>query len=189
MKKICILLSSFISPFVFGQDVTNEIKKDFNDWSNLISKKEIGIAIDNYANPKIFELMPREQFKNIMESVFKNPNIEFKIAKPIFLKFEEIKKINEINYVKFYITSPIEIKLKDFELSKENISQMITNYELKFGNGKVVFDYETGFFKINAEKIIIANADDKLQEWRFVVIDNPRMKELLQKILPSQLFD
>ena len=127
--------------------------------------------------------------KNLMEAVYKMPNLEYKTGIPTFLKFDELKKIENINYVKFYIISPIEMKFNDIENSEEKVLQMTKNFETKFGVGNVKFDNESGFYKINAEKIIIANSDSNLLDWKFVTVDNPKMKLLLEKIIPSELLN
>lgn len=148
----------------------------------------MGKALD-YSNPKLFEVFPREQMKSLLEAVYKLPNIEYKTGAPTYLKFEAVKKIQNVNYVKFYINSPIEMKFTDIEMTPEKLSQMIGSFEAKFGVGKVIYDQKTGFFKINAEKVIIANSDDKLKDWTFLTIDNPKMKTLLEKIVPSELLN
>lgn len=53
----------------------------------------------------------------------------------------------------------------------------------------VKYDKPTGFFKINAEKIIIANSTDENQNWKFLTVDNPRMKTILEKIIPAELLN
>lgn len=143
----------------------------------------------DYSNPKLFELIPRDEMKSLMEAVYKMPNIEYKTGNLTFLKFDELKKIENDNYVKFYIISPIEMKFKDIENTEEQISKMTKNFETKFGVGNVNFDKETGFYKINAEKIIIASSNDNLVDWKFVTVDNPKMKFLLEKIIPSELLN
>lgn len=168
--------------------MNNEIKKDFNDYFNLIAERKIDDAL-NYSNPKLFEIVPKEQMKNLMEAVYKMPNIEYKTGIATFLKFEELKKIENVNYVKFYIISPIEMKFKDIENTDEKISQMIKNFEAKFGGGNVVFDKESGFYKVKAEKVIIASCDNQLVEWKFVTVDNPKMKVLLEKFIPKELLN
>jgi len=190
MKQLITILTLIICLNSFGQeiDVNLEIKKDFNEYFNLIAERKIDNALD-YSNPKLFEIIPREQMKNLMEAVYKMPNIEFKTGVPTFLKFDEVKKIENVNYVKFYIISPIEMKFKDIENSEEKVLQMTKNFETKFGVGNVKFDKESGFYKINAEKVIIANSDDNLLDWKFVTVDNPKMKLLLEKIIPSELLN
>lgn len=190
MKQIIAILAPFIGLISFGQeiDINSEIKKDFNDYYNLIAERKIDNALE-YSNPKLFEIIPREQMKNLMEAVYKMPNIEYKTGIPTFLKFDEIKKIENVNYVKFYIISPIEMKFKDIENSEEKVLQMTKNFEMKFGVGNVQFDKENGFYKINAKKTIIANNENNLLNWKFVTVDNPKMKLLLEKIIPSELLN
>lgn len=188
MKTIISILLLIISTNCFAQDVNKEIKLDFNEYYRLISEKNVEKALD-YSNPKLFSIIPRKQMKSLLEAVYKMPNIEYKTGIPSFLKFESLKKIHRVNYVKFYINSPIEIKFTDIEMTSEKITQMTQSLEAKFGVGRVTYDYKTGFFKINAEKVIIANSDDKLKDWTFLTIDNPKMKVLLRKIIPSELLD
>lgn len=190
LKKIIAVLTIFISLMGFGQEINvkSEIKKDFTNYYNLIAEKKIDSAL-NYTNPKLFEIIPREQMKSLMEAVYKMPNVEFKTGIPTFLKFDEVKKIANDNYVKFYIISPIEMKFNDIETTEEKILQMTKNFENKFGVGNVNFNKETGFYKINAEKIIIANSNNNLLDWQFVTVDNPKMKALLEKIIPSELLN
>ena len=105
------------------------------------------------------------------------------------VNFDELKKIDGVNYVKFFIKSPIEMKFNDIEMSADKRAQMINNFEAKFGKGNVVFDEVSGFFKINADKVIIASSDEKLVDWKFLTIDNPRMKMMLEKVIPSELLN
>lgn len=190
MKQMITILAFFQAIISLGQEVNvnDEIKKDFNDYFNLIAERKTDDAL-NYINPKLFEIVPKEQMKNLMEAVYKMPNIEYKTGSPTFLKFEELKKIKNINYVKFYIISPIEMKFKDIENTEEKIAQMTKNFETKFGIGNVEFDKTSGFYKIKAEKIIIASSNNELLEWNFVTVDNPKMKALLEKIIPKELLN
>jgi hypothetical protein len=190
MKQIIIILAFFQTIISFGQEVNvnNEIQKDFNDYFSLIAERKIDDAL-NYSNPKLFEIVPKEQMKNLMEAIYKMPNIEYKTGIATFIKFEELKKIENVNYVKFYIISPIEMKFTDIENSDEKISQMTKNFETKFGVGNVEFDKISGFYKINAEKVIIASSDNELLDWKFVTVDNPKMKVLLEKFIPKELLN
>ena len=188
MKQIITILAFFQTLISLGQvNVNNEIKKDFNDYFNLIAERKIDDAL-NYTNPKLFEIVSRDQMKNLMEAVYKMPNIEYKTGIATFLKFEEVKKIENVNYVKFFIISPIEMKFTDIENTDEKITQMTKNFEAKFGVGNVEFDKESGFYIIKAEKIIIASSEDEL-DWKFVTIENPKMKVLLEKFIPKELLN
>lgn len=188
MKTTIAALFITISTICLGQDVNKEIEADFIAYSSLISEKNVEAALD-YTNPKLFELFPREQMKSMLEAVYNMPNIEYKTGVPTFLKFDSVKQIDSVFYVKFYIISPIEMKFTDIEVTPENVSGMTKSLEARFGYGKVAYDEATGFFIINAEKIIIANSDENLKDWTFITVDNPRMKVLLEKIIPSELLN
>ena len=86
MKQLITILALLQTLISFGQEanVNNEIKKDFNDYFNLIAERKIDDAL-NYSNPKLFEIVPREQMKNLMEAVYKMPNIEYKTGIATFL--------------------------------------------------------------------------------------------------------
>jgi hypothetical protein len=190
MKQLITILTLLLCFNSLGQqiDINEEVKKDFTAYFNLIGEGQIENSLE-YINPKLFEIIPREQMRNLMEAVYKMPNIEYKVGIPKFLKFEELKIIENSNYVKFFIISPIEMKFKDIKNSKEKILEMTKNFETKFGVGNVKFDKQSGFYKINAEKIIIANSNNNLLDWKFVTVDNPKMKVLLEKIIPSELLN
>jgi len=188
MKIIITAFFLIIGTSCFGQDISKEIETDFNEYYKLISLKNIEKALD-YTNPKLFDIIPREQMKSLMETVYKMPDIEYKTGMPSYLKFESVKKIDNVNYVKFYIISPIEMKFTDTEMTPEKVIQMTKSFEAKFGAGKVIYDDKTGFFKINAEKIIIANSNDNLKDWTFLTVDNPKIRILLEKIVPSELLN
>jgi hypothetical protein len=189
MKQIITILAFFQTLISLGQvNVNDEVKKDFTDYFNLIAERKIDEAL-NYTNPKLFEIVPKEQMKNLMQAVYKMSTIEYKTGNATFLKFDELKNIENVNYVKFLIISPIEMKFTDIENTEEKVSQMTKNFEAKFGVGNVEFDKNSGFYKINAEKVIIASSDNELLEWKFVTVDNPKMKALLEKFIPKELLE
>lgn len=128
--------------------------------------------------------------KSLLEAVFKMPNIEYKISTPIFEEISEAKRIENIDYIKIKYISPIEMKFKDLNLSDESKLQTMQNsFETKFGKGNVVFDKETRFFKIKAKKEVVASSTDDKNNWKFITVDNPRMKALLAKIIPSEILE
>jgi hypothetical protein len=188
MKKLLTIIALLFCLKSFGQINYTEsgIRKDFSAYYDLIADKKVEQALE-YLNPKLFDLVPKEQMKNLMEAVYKMPNIEYKTGSPVFLKFDDPVKIDDINYVRFVVLSPIEMKFNDIESTEEKVLLMLKSFETKFGSGNVKFDKESGFYKINAEKVIIASSRNNFSEWKFVTVDNPRMKVLLEKFIPSEL--
>src|SRR5690606_6474924 len=119
MKKIIFLASLFLSiNFVFAQTAKQNVEKDFKKYSQLVSENKIDAALE-YTNPKLFEIIPKESMKSLLEAVFKMPNIEYKISSPILNEISDVKRIENTDYIKIKYISPIEMKMKDFDLSDE----------------------------------------------------------------------
>ena len=190
MKKLILLTGLFLSlNFTFAQTVKQNVERDFIEYSRLVSENKIEEALE-YTNPKFFELIPKEKVKNLMEAVFNMPNIEYKIYSPKILEISDVKRINNIDYVKIITISSIDMKFTNIDSSDKSKLLLIQNsFESKFGKGHVVYDKASGFFKIKTNKEIIASSTDDQNNWKFVIIDNPRMKALLEKIVPAELLD
>lgn len=190
MKKTIFLGSLFLFlNFSFAQTSKQNIERDFINYSKLVSENKIEEALE-YSNPKLFEIFPKEDMKKLMEAVFKIPNIEYKISPPIIKEISDIQKIDNIDYAKIKTISPIEMKFKEIDLSDESkLQSIISSFETKFGKENVLYDVETGFFKINASKFIVASSTDNQVNWKFIAVDNPRMKILLEKIVPSEILE
>ena len=70
------------------------------------------------------------------------------------------------------------MKFKDIENTEEKVLQMVRNFEVKFGIGNVEFYKNSGFYKVNVDKVIIVSNDNELLEWKFVTVYNPKMKNV-----------
>lgn len=190
MKKLIFLTGLFLSlNYTSAQTARQNVEKDFKNYSQLVSENKIDDALE-YTNPQLFEIIPKESMKSLLEAVFKMPNIEYKISAPLINEISEVKRIENIDYIKIKYISPIEMKMKDLDVSNETKLQMLRNsFETKFGKGNVAFDKRSGFFKINASKEVVATSTDNKNNWKFITVDNPRMKTLLEKIIPSEILE
>lgn len=190
MKKILLLVALVVNlNYSFAQTTKQNIERDFINFNQLISEKNIDAALE-YSYPKLFEIIPKEKMKSLLEAVYKMPNIEYKISTPIINAISDVKSIDNIDYVKIQYISPFEMKMKDIDLNDEHKLQMLLqSFENKFGKANVDLDKTSGFFKINAQKEVIAISTNNQNDWKFVTIDNPRMKVLLEKIIPSEVLE
>lgn len=189
MKKYILLgLSLMFFNSSIAQTTSEKIETDFVNYTNLIIDKKIDEAIE-YTNPKLFEIFTRTQMKSLLEMVYNMPNIEYKMNLPTNIEVGDIIRIDNIDYAKMNIISPIEMKFKDMEATKENIFLLKANFEIKFGEGNVTYDEKTDFYKINTRKKIIASSTDNGENWKFIVVDNPKMEDILKKIIPAELFE
>jgi len=190
MKNIIFLGSLLLSlNFSFAQTARQNVERDFMNYSKLIAENKIEEALD-YTNPKLYEVIRRQDVKNTMEAVFKMPEMEYKISKPIIKEVSDLKRIDSIDYVKIKFMSPIEMKFKMIDSSDKTTMRMIQNsLEQKFGKDNVIYDKASGFFKINADKEIVASSTDNHNNWKFVVVDNPKMKALLARVVPLEILE
>lgn len=189
MKKLILIVGLFLSvKIVTAQNTKQNIERDFLAYSKLITEKKIDPAL-KYVNPKLFEIFPKESMKKLMEAVYNMPNIEYKISAPKILEIGSFKKVSNIYYAKMKVLSPIEMKFKGTEKNENAISAMLNSFEAKFGKGNASYDKTTEFFKINAFKEIVGSSTDNQQNWKFITIDNPKMKALLEKILPKEVLN
>ncbi|MDQ8054291.1 MAG: hypothetical protein REI78_14760 [Pedobacter sp.] len=189
MKRLLLIcLLAIASKPLAAQNVNGAIQRDFSSYSKLVSERKIDQSLE-YINPKLFELFPKDQMKSLLEAVYKLPNIEYKLGIPAITGFGEPKLVDGASYVKLEIVSPLEMKFKDMELDDESLAGMTKSFEAKFGEGNVSFDKTTGFFKVKAKKQVIASSTDKGENWKFVTVDNPKMKALLSKIIPAELLE
>lgn len=189
MKKYILLgLSLMFSSLAIAQTTSEKIEADFVKYTNLIIDKKIDEAIE-FTNPKLFEIFTKSQMKSLLGRVYNMPNIEYKMNLPTNIKVGDIIRIDNIDYAKMDITSPIEMKFKDLKVTSENIIVFKANFEITFGEGNVSYDEKTNFFKITANKKIIASSTDNGENWKFVLVDNPEMEDILKKIIPAELFE
>lgn len=189
MKKVFLLIGLLLSfQFSNAQTAKQNVERDFKQYCKLIEEKKTAQALE-YINPKIFEIISKEDMKRMMDAVYKMPNIEYKITLPIITEMSESQKIGNVDYLKFKIVSPLELRLTNMEMSESNISMLLHSLELKFGNGNVKYDESTGFFKINAHKKVVASSTDNQHNWKFITIDNEDMKVLLEKIIPAEILN
>ena len=186
MKKFLIFSFFVAVTFVFGQNFQAAVKRDFDNYLQLISNKKVSEALD-YANPKLFDLVPREQMQKAMESVYNMPGMEYKTFPPQYVSFDDLKKIDKIDYVRFHIISPIEMKFEDIDGEKDQ--KIMIALQNKFGAENVNYNKETGFYKINSQKIIVASSVDNLKNWKFVTVENTQTKSLLSKVIPAEFLD
>jgi hypothetical protein len=177
-----------------AQSVNQTIEKQFKMYSKLIIDHKINEAL-NYTNPEMFKIVPREQMVTTMEEIFKNPQVDLKTLMPTVSGFEPVRKINGKNYVRFKSHTVIEMKFntqpKEAQTAEEKMvarEMMATAIEQKFGKDNVTYNEATGFYKVKSTKSVVASSDD-LKDWKFIVVENPKMKPMLSKFIPAELLE
>ncbi|HAD80663.1 MAG TPA: hypothetical protein DCF99_16660, partial [Flavobacteriaceae bacterium] len=73
-------------------------------------------------------------------------------------KIGEIKNIDKIDYVKMNVVSFYEMKIAEIDFDnadEETLKYVLTALEEEYGDGNVVFDKETQFFKITDNSEVV----------------------------------
>lgn len=191
MKKIlsfCFLLLTFV--LINAQSFQQNIKRDYIAYTQFVIEKKFDQAL-KYTDPKIFEFYSREQFKTAMEAIFETSGLELKLTLPSSFKISEVKNIDKIDYVKMNVISFYEMKIAEMDfdnVDEETIEYFVTMLEEEYGEGNVVFDKETQFFKITDNSEVVASSLDNKMTWKFLVID-PNLKSILGKIIPKEILN
>lgn len=191
MKKIlsfCFLLLTFV--LINAQSFQQNIKRDYIAYTQFVIEKKFDQALE-YTDPKIFEFYSREQFKTAMEAIFVTSGLELKLTLPSSFKIGEVKNIDKIDYVKMNVISFFEMKIAEMDfdnVDEETIEYFVTMLEEEYGEGNVVFDKETQFFKIADNSEVVASSLDNKMTWKFLVID-PNLKSILGKIIPKEILN
>lgn len=183
---MCIISSS-----LYAQSVNETIEIQFTEYSQLVIDKEFDKALD-YTHEGLFDVIPREQMVKLMEIALNSIEGEFKASLPEVKNFSDIIKIDGVNYVKFQSLTELQIKLTDLEESENKEMELPLyklSFEKKFGVGNVKYNEETHFFDINSTKKVIAKSDDNLKDWKFAIVETDNQKLILERFIPTQLFE
>lgn len=170
------------------------ITEQYNAYSKLIIEKNFEKAFD-YMNEGIFELAPREQLLEAMNSIMNNPELTMEMTMPEISAFTETKKIGDKYYVKFNSFNIVKIKLntmmgpnKTAEENKTMENMMRQNFEGKYGAENVSYDEKTYFFTLKASKPVVAATVDK-KDWKFITIEDESQKETLSAFIPAEMLN
>lgn len=196
-KELKILVLALTISFlnVNGQSVEAKIEKQFLDYSSLMIDKKYEKAL-GYTDEEFFKIIPKEQLITLLTKALNSSEMEYKAHLPTLSNFQETKNINGKNYVKFKSSTLIEIKMTETEEDKDNteedkklkLSLYKLSFENTFGVGNVKFNEETNFFEIKTNKNVIASSNEKMEKWKFVIVEE-RQKKLLERFIPKELID
>ena len=188
MKKILLIITLIFSLLSCSQEQLEKstIKNDFEKYLLAVKNKKIDDAV-NCIYPKFFDIVPKEQMKQMLEITYNNPQLGF-----IFKKYniDDIKKIEHIKkefYTTVNYTFDVELQLNSEEL-KSKQSLIKDKLESKFGSDNIKFSNENQTFQIHSTKKAIGISKDGKTNWKFVVMEN-EYKPYLIKILPEKIIN
>ena len=194
--NLLIIVFSFSILNVNAQADTLVIERQFMDYSSLIIAKDYEKALD-YTNEEFFKIIPKDQMITLLKRTLNSNEMEFIPHLPIISDFQNTKNINGKIYVKFISSSTLEMKEKENEESKGQtekdrklkLSLYKLSFENTFGVNNVKYNEQTKYFEVKTAKKVIASSDDKMKNWKFVIVENERQKKLLERFIPKELMD
>ena len=181
LKKIALLLL-LISQVTVGQDL-NSLKIEAQKVYEATAILDFDKIIDG-TYPKVFEIVSKEQMKQILISTF-NGNDEMKIKLlnvPPDFKFGEIKKIDTQTFCLIDHNLSMELTLQEKIEDDEEAEMMLEIFKAGMETDKVTFNKETNTFTIKKISTMIAIADKATNnKWKFLNKDK-------ENVLATKLF-
>jgi hypothetical protein len=177
-----------------AQEEIERIERQFRTYDQLIRDTNIDEAI-TYVDPRLFEFVNVELLKASMKIASSVTFVKITTSEPNPKNYSSPKLIDGVNYVRFenHVSLYMQMIPDSTELAQtpewraEKAENMYRGFEAKFGKGNVDYDATSDTYTIRSIKIIIASSDAEMTDWKFVVADNPRMKEILRKFIPEEL--
>lgn len=187
MSKTFLFFLLFISIVSCSQEksVDSNIKNDLQKYLEAIQNKKIDEAID-CIYPKFFELVSKEQQKQILESTYNNPKLEFFLKKFQIDSIKIPEKIGSESFTTVYYTFNINLKLGRDLIQKQSILQQ--GLAGKFGSENVRYEEKNQMFHILGTKKAIGVSQNDKTNWKFVVIED-EYKPFLINILPEKILN
>lgn len=122
----------------------------------------------DYTYPKIFELVPREQMKEILSSLFNSPELEVTILDtPPEFTYGDIKKINDGYYC--LVQHNLSMKMVFAEkIAVDQQAVLVQGMKKAMATDKVTFDEKENAITIHKRAEMIAVSDSyTVNKWSF----------------------
>jgi hypothetical protein len=178
--------------FTSAQNAQQQVEKQYVHYSQLMIDKNYAAALE-YMNPEFFKAFPKTQMLAILQETMNDSTMEIVPELPIFTSFDDLKVIDNKRYVRFVIKAPLKMKLMGIEKSESEESNYLAHglqmslFESMFGEGNVLYDEVTGYYKTISSKNVIASSDENSADWKFVIIESDNIKPILANFIPAEL--
>ncbi|WP_438965755.1 hypothetical protein [Flavobacterium sp.] len=183
MKNLKIFALSF---FVFALNSVvaqnqETLEKETNKMYEATLKMDFDKIIE-YTYPKIFDLVPKDQLKGILQQTFDNDEfkMEFVAVNPNF-EYGKVSKIEEKSLA--IINYKVSMTMTFYEeLEQETIDLMINTFKAAGSYDEVNYDLDKKAFIIATRTKMIAVSDELTKkQWKFITYDkkNRKIAEML----------
>jgi hypothetical protein len=167
MKKTILLIAFLISTTfsTVAQDMATlkiEAQKTYVSSANMNYD-----AIFDTTYPKVFDIIPKDQMKDMFEKMMVNEQFSIKLVQvePNF-KFGTIKKIGKQTFCLIDHDNVMEMTFNEV---MEDAEMMTDIFKTSMGAEEVTYNKETNAFRIKIRATLIAIADDLTNnKWKFL---------------------
>lgn len=184
MKKIVILiLLSFVITTAYTQkNLKQYFEKDIINYTNAFNNKEWN-KVTQMMYPPMFEMMSKEKMILLLEQM---DNLGVKMT----TDFRSIDKISQViengkeKYCKIQYYGIVSVKLSG--LMTQGSALIQPQFEQEFGKKNVKYNETNNSFTIQAHRSMVAVADKKSDNWKYIDVNSPQAKGL-KRLIPIKV--
>lgn len=185
MKKTITILFFFSTIMLsWGQKENPKdiFQKDIKAYSEAYNKKDWE-KVTSMIYPKLFDILPKQQmimYLNLMGTMGMSIELNFKQVDSI----SEIVKSGKEKYCRVYYSGVTKLKIGD-GLSVKSIDKIKEQSEDLYGKENVKYDDKEKLFTMNTNQCMIAIADKKSKEWKYIEYTKEN-QNMLPKLVPEE---
>ncbi|MCT4601976.1 MAG: hypothetical protein N4A59_03575 [Marinifilum sp.] len=175
---LCFAITSVLAQ----KNLKNTFEKDLISYTNAFNNKQWNLVTE-MMYPRIFEMMSKDNMIMVMEGM---DNMGVKMT----TDFKSIDRISDVvesgneKYCKIHYYGVVKVKLSG--LMSQGSALVQPKFEQEFGKENVKYNEESNSFTIQAHRAMIAVADKKSSDWKYIDINSPQAKGL-QKLIPEHV--
>lgn len=162
--------------------------KRLTEFLNSNTKLDFKTVME-YTYPKLFELVPKEQMIELMESTFSNPTMKISMDSLRIDKIHPLFKYQQGLYAKVDYFMIMGMQFLDSTMSEQALQGAYTGLQSQYGNDKVRLNKAQRRIDISVLTGMAAMKDLPADEWTFINMrkDDPMMSSLVDAALLQQL--
>ncbi|GAB7088432.1 hypothetical protein [Marinifilum fragile] len=175
---LCLLLTS-----AFAQkNLKSTFEKDLISYTTAFNNKQWDVVTE-MMYPRIFEMMSKDNMIMVMQGM---DNMGVKMT----TDFKSIDRISNVvesgtqKYCKIHYYGIVKVKLSG--LMSQGSSLVQPKFEQEFGKENVKYNEESNSFTIQAHRSMVAIANKKSSDWKYIDINSPQAKGL-QNLIPEHV--